>query len=147
MATDFGSGGRGQLWEARGSWVGVPGVIPTEIAGGSCCATREAGKKGLTRGLGWSDTARGARALAERGSGADKRARLVSRRGRATRAERRGGRGEKPTGPKAGCWCGALAGPRGWKQTGPRGEGEGGSGLGRFVGFWAGFFSFSYFYF
>ena len=70
----------------RGSRGGVPGVIPTEIAGGSCCATREAGKKGLTRGPGRSDTTRGARALAERGSGADKRGRLVSRGGRATKA-------------------------------------------------------------
>ena len=61
-------------------------MIPAEITGGRCCAAGEAGKKGLTRGPGRSDTARGARALAERGSGADKRGRLVSHGGRATQA-------------------------------------------------------------
>jgi hypothetical protein len=60
-------------------------VIPVEIAGGRCYAAGEAGKKGLSRGPGRSDTARGARALAERGSGAGKRVRLVNRGGRATR--------------------------------------------------------------
>ena len=91
--------------ERRGSRGGVPGVIPTEIAGGSCCAAGEVGKKGQTRGPGRSDTARGARALAERGSGADKRARLVSRGGRATRAwatrSRRDGRAGR-VGPARG---------------------------------------------
>ena len=69
--------------ERRGSRGGVPGVIPTEIAGGSCCATREAGKKGLTRGPGVSE--RGSATL-RWGNGADGWARPVIRLARA-RAE------------------------------------------------------------
>ena len=90
-------------------------MIPAEITGGRCCAAGEAGKKGLTRGPRWSDTARGARALAERGSGADKRARLVSRGGRATRAwatrSRRDGRAGR-VGPARG-ELGRVLGPSG----------------------------------